>query len=57
MAKTKNAKAQGARYIGDGASIPGIPARDLSAEEIAALSDEQRTALVTSGLYTLTSEE
>ncbi len=37
-----------ARYTGNGEFYNGIPARDLSAEEYAALSEEQK-ALVDSG--------
>lgn len=49
--KTSSTSAQIAKYIGDGASIPDIPARDLSAEEVAALTPEQKEALTASGLY------
>lgn len=40
------------RYIGDGAYFQGIPARDLSDDEFAALSEAQQQALLASGLYT-----
>lgn len=44
-------------YIGNGGFLPNIPARDLSAAEIAALSPEGTTAkamhdwLIATGLY------
>lgn len=39
----------GLRYVGDGRWIRGVPARDLSADEVAALDSR---ALIRSGLYT-----
>lgn len=36
-------------YIGNGEFIPGVPARDLTGEEVKALGGEQ--ALIGSGLY------
>ena len=39
------------RYIGDGAHYPGIPARDLSAEEAAALSPEQQADVYSGHVY------
>lgn len=39
-------------YKGDGASLPDIPARDLSVEELAALTAEQKDAMKQQGLYT-----
>jgi len=38
------------RYIGGGGYLPGIPARDLSAEEVARLPMTEQE-LVASGLY------
>ena len=38
------------RYVGDGAFVNGVPARDLSADEWGALTDEQREAA--KNLYT-----
>lgn len=38
----------GLRYIGDGTSLPGIPARDLTAEETAQFG---RKILLATGLY------
>lgn len=40
-----------ARYVGGGAWLHGIPARDLTAEEWEALSQEQRDAATARGLY------
>ena len=40
-------------YIGDGAFLPGVPARDLKAEEVV---DAAVTFLVTSGLYEVAPE-
>lgn len=37
------------RYIGDGAFLPGVPARDLTAEEVEASGGAD--ALIASGLY------
>jgi len=40
------------RYLSDGSAwVDGIPARDLSAEEWAELTPEQRFHAVASGLY------
>lgn len=48
MAKTT----KGAAYVGDGhAWIPGVPMRDVTVEEWAALSDEQRQTCLATGLY------
>jgi hypothetical protein len=38
-------------YIGDGTAIVGIPARDLTDDEVAQLEPWQVDALVASGLY------
>jgi hypothetical protein len=40
------------RYTGDGTSfLEGIPARDLTEEDVAALDDVQRAAVEASDLY------
>lgn len=40
------------QFIGqDGQHLSGIPARDLSAEEVSALSDQARKKCLASGLY------
>lgn len=39
------------RYRGDGAALPGIPPRDLSLAEAAALSETHYADAVASGLY------
>jgi hypothetical protein len=39
------------RYIGDGAHYPGVPARALSAEEVAALSPEQQADVYSGHAY------
>lgn len=39
------------RYVGDGSFLLSVPARDLTAEEWAALTDEQRSAVLYAGLY------
>ena len=41
----------GARYVGDGDYVPGIPARDLSAAEWKKISETVREQLVEAGLY------
>ena len=46
----------GVRFVGGG-YFPGIPARDLAADEWAALDPVQRTALVASGLYVVDEPE
>lgn len=47
---TKNGETTrpGLRYIGDGAALPNVPARHLSADEADQLD---RAALLASGLY------
>lgn len=42
-----------AKYLGTGEGIPDIPARNLTKEEYDALSEENKAALLTSGLYEL----
>ena len=49
--KAQSTHAQAAKYVGDGTSFVGIPARDLTAEEVAALTPEQKLMLVASGMY------
>jgi hypothetical protein len=40
------------RYTGDGGSyLSGVPARDLTEEDVALLSTEQKAAVRTSDLY------
>lgn len=39
------------RYTGRGEFYQGIPARDLTAAEVAALTDEQRAAVASGRLY------
>lgn len=39
------------RYIGAGAFFEGIPARDLTEADWAALSKEQQTAVANSAIY------
>lgn len=49
-----------ARYVGKGPDQDyhyGIPARDLTAEEVAALDDEQYETIVASAAYELVSAE
>lgn len=40
-----------AKYVGDGAFLHGVPARDLDESEWDALTDEERAAAVERGLY------
>ncbi len=40
-----------ARYVGAGDYLPGLPARDLTVEEWAALGADQQTLVVGLGLY------
>jgi hypothetical protein len=43
------------KYLGDGtAFVGGVPARDLSADEWAALSESERRLCLTTNLYELT---
>lgn len=39
------------RYIGQNEYYTGVPARDLTADDMAALSDEQRDLVLTGHLY------
>lgn len=39
------------RYVGDGSFLLSVPARDLDAAEWAALTAEQRSAVLDAGLY------
>lgn len=39
------------KYIGSGEFYSGIPMRDLTEEEFAALDADQQTAVTTGGLY------
>lgn len=45
------------RYVGDGSWLPGVPARDLTSEEIAALEAEIIEAIEACGLYEKVEEE
>lgn len=49
--KTANSTPAGATFNGGG-HFPGVPARDLTPDEWAAMTDDQRAALLRSGLYT-----
>jgi hypothetical protein len=39
------------RYTGGGDNLPGIPARDLTDEDVARLSDADKKSLIPSGIY------
>lgn len=40
------------RYVGDGRALPGgVPARDLTSDDVARLPERLRSRLVPSGLY------
>lgn len=39
------------RYTGDGSHYPGVPARDLSAEDVAALRPEQQADVRSGHIY------
>jgi hypothetical protein len=41
----------GVRYVGDGAFIQGVPARDLTAEEWAAVPSELQTMAVAARIF------
>lgn len=43
------------KYVGNGASLPGVPARDLTDEEVEALGGEEK--LIATGLYARVQEE
>lgn len=45
----RSTKPQGLTYIGQGASLPGLPARDLRPDELEALGGVE--ALLATGLY------
>ena len=45
------AKRKGARYIGNGAFWPGVPARDLQNGEWEAIDEDIRTILLNFKLY------
>lgn len=59
MAKKQNEllapiESGGVRYAGDGATfIPGVPIRNLTADEWRELSDEVKALCISSGLYSL----
>lgn len=46
---SRRSKPQGLTYIGRGASLPGLPARDLRADEVEALGGAE--TLLATGLY------
>lgn len=46
---SRRSKPQGLTYIGQGASLPGLPARDLRPDELEALGGAE--ALLATGLY------
>lgn len=51
-AENKASKSDAAyKYVGNGDSFVGIPARDLTADDVAQLTDEQRETVKKSGLY------
>jgi hypothetical protein len=39
------------KYVGDGTYLQGVPARDLSKEDVDQLTDEQKADVTKSGLY------
>lgn len=39
------------KYVGDGTYLQGVPARDLTKEDVDQLSDEQKSDVTKSGLY------
>ena len=39
------------RYVGDGQYLPGIPARDLTDEDVAALDDARRAEVAAAAIY------
>lgn len=43
----------GLKYVGDGTAIVGVPARDLTAEEMQALDKHLLALALASGLYVL----
>lgn len=47
-APAESKRAIALRYVGDGASLPDVPARDIQADEI---DQYDRKALIASGLY------
>lgn len=50
--KAAPAKAPAYRYTGDGHTfVFGVPARDLEAEDVASLTDEQKEHIEKSGVY------
>lgn len=49
--KTTTTVAANILFYQGGGHFPGIPSRDLTADEVAGLTSEQRFSLVASGLY------
>jgi hypothetical protein len=39
------------KYVGDGTYLQGVPARDLTKEDVEQLSDDQKADMTKSGLY------
>jgi hypothetical protein len=39
------------KYVGDGTYLQGVPARDLSKDDVDQLSDDQKADVAKSGLY------
>jgi len=52
MAKRKTASTPAGAIFNGGGHFSGIPARNLTPAEWAAMTDKQRAALTASGLYT-----
>lgn len=50
----RSTKPQGLTYIGQGASLPGLPARDLRPDELEALGGAE--ALLATGLYAVAAD-
>lgn len=48
---SKKRKLSGARYVGDGNYILGVPARDLTAGEWDALPEERRRVCLAAGVF------
>ena len=53
----KTSKAPGLTYVGQaGHFVQGLPPRDLTAEEVAELTDAQKAEALASGLYLATGQ-
>lgn len=53
----RKAEIAAVRYMAPGTFVLGVPARDLSAEEWIALTDEQRAAAIGAGAYVIEKRE